>query len=248
MRSNAKRLPEDIGHREALRLTFAFHGDEVRLLFEEPVEMIVPPSAEIREDQPPAPFWYELQDRDGSALYRRAQRNPMEPWVEVLVGEREGLLGHLKTEKRDGAFALEVPDLPQAHSVVLFRWAPEESERPSHRPIPPKEVARFTLGRALDPALAAQDSTPPTTVSDVLASYRDAAEIHLVALDNAGGSGVARTLYRIDGGEEQEGMTVQEDRAGRHKLQFWSVDNAGNTEAENEVTFEVVQSSDRGRG
>jgi hypothetical protein len=57
--TDAKRITEDVGFRNALRLTFAFRGTRVQLLFEEPVEMIVHPSSDIQEEQPLDPFRIE---------------------------------------------------------------------------------------------------------------------------------------------------------------------------------------------
>src|SRR5205085_2208320 len=86
------------------------------------------------------------------------------------------------------------------------------------------------------------DSTPPTTS----ASYKNAdnssytsgtwthqnVTVTLSASDNAGGSGVANTFYKIDGGTQQTystpfTITTEAD----HTVTYWSVDNANNTEA-----------------
>jgi hypothetical protein len=64
--------------------------------------------------------------------------------------------------------------------------------------------------------------------------------ISLTATDNVGGSGVAHTYYRLDGGAQTESTIVGVSAAGSHTLQFWSVDWAGNTETVRSVTFTVV--------
>ena len=81
------------------------------------------------------------------------------------------------------------------------------------------------------------DSTPPTTISDTLVRYVGSATIHLFATDNAGGSGVAHTYYRVDGKPLQEGTTVVVKASGRHTLEFWSVDRAGNVEELKSIGF-----------
>ncbi len=83
------------------------------------------------------------------------------------------------------------------------------------------------------------DAIAPTTSCDALSSYDDSAVIHLSASDNAGGSGVAHTYYRLDAGAATDGTTVSTTSAGSHTLLFWSKDNAGNTEAAHTVTFVV---------
>jgi uncharacterized protein YkwD len=85
------------------------------------------------------------------------------------------------------------------------------------------------------------DNTPPHTDSDAQPSYVGYAVIHLTATD--GGSGVASTWWRMDGGTAQQGTTASVATTGTHTAQFWSVDVAGNTEpvdADNTATFSVT--------
>jgi uncharacterized protein YkwD len=79
-------------------------------------------------------------------------------------------------------------------------------------------------------APSAPDVTPPATTSDAMADYAGTATIHLSVSDNLGGSGVAHTYYRLDGGAEIERATVAVTALGAHTLEFWSVDVAGNAE------------------
>ena len=74
------------------------------------------------------------------------------------------------------------------------------------------------------------DTTPPITTSDAAVTYVGSATIHLTANDNVNGSGVASTHYRLDGGTDTLGMAVSVGLLGRHTLEFWSVDVAGNVE------------------
>lgn len=53
--------------------------------------------------------------------------------------------------------------------------------------------------------------------------------INLTATDT-GGSGVAQTHYRIDGGLNQDGTVININTDGVHPVEFWSEDNAGNVE------------------
>lgn len=230
---------EDVAHRQALRLTFSFDGPQVQLTLREPVEMTLPPSMALTDEPPGAAFWYELHDGERTPLYRRRQRHPLDSTVEVRTGDPERPLGHVDSGRTSGTFTLLVPQLPEAQAVVLYGWsAPPDDER-SGEPVP-TELARFALGAAVDEEAIARDRIPPTTVSDAVAAYRRAAVIHLRAFDNMGD--VARTLYRVDDGPEEEGSTVTVEERGRHRLLFWSVDRAGNVEAENVVTFTIGRS------
>ncbi len=84
------------------------------------------------------------------------------------------------------------------------------------------------------------DRTPPVTTSDAVASYAGTATISLTAVDEPGGSGVAATYSRLDGGQETTLGVVTTDLLGDHALVFWSVDNAGNIEAAHTATFTVT--------
>jgi hypothetical protein len=90
-------------------------------------------------------------------------------------------------------------------------------------------------------ALSVDDVTPPTTVSDALATYSGTGEIRLAATDDAGGVGVAHTYYRWDGGPQTESTIIGVSGVGIHQVAFWSVDAAGNAETPVTVTFQVTE-------
>lgn len=238
-RGPGPRPAEDVAHRQALRLTFRFRKTDVELILMEALEMIVPPSLSTTEQPPGAAFWYELKDGKDTTLYRRVQRNPLDPTVEVATGNPERPYAHVNSGRTEGEFTLLVPDLSQAHAVVLYRWPADAAQR--DRPPLPIQIAQFPLGRGIDKATIARDKIPPRSVSDAVAAYDRQATIHLRASDNLGP--VAGTFYRLDDGEEQQGVTVTVRQPGKHTLLFWSVDRAGNIEPENRVTFTVGASA-----
>lgn len=73
------------------------------------------------------------------------------------------------------------------------------------------------------------------------AAYTAPVDLALFALDNAGGSRVAAAWYAIDGGAPRtyDGAPVRIDTLGSHTLTYWSMDNAGNTEAAHLATFTI---------
>jgi probable HAF family extracellular repeat protein len=88
------------------------------------------------------------------------------------------------------------------------------------------------------------DATAPSTSSSLAGTagsggwYRGAVAVTLSA--NDGTSGVGPTSYCVDGGGAQTysgPFTVSGD--GNHIVSFWSVDNAGNTEAKHAVAFGI---------
>ncbi len=95
--------------------------------------------------------------------------------------------------------------------------------------------------------ITSSDVTPPTTTSDAQATYIGLATIHLTATDNTGGSGVANTSFKVDGGAVTSGtvITVNPPVGGFvvHHIDFWSTDNAGNVETPAKgATFTVYAS------
>jgi Tol biopolymer transport system component len=85
----------------------------------------------------------------------------------------------------------------------------------------------FLRTRVLSPFV---DGTPPTTALPPTGSLYAAPTTHLSAVDAPGGSGVARTFFRVDGGNRCDGSTIVLDTEGEHVLEFWSVDWFGNIE------------------
>ncbi len=92
---------------------------------------------------------------------------------------------------------------------------------------------------ATETAVVLLDLTPPVTVSDAQSTYTGSPTVTLSATDAL--SGVEATWVSVDGGPFVAYTgPVQIEGAGQHTLAFYSVDVAGNTEAENTVTFEVT--------
>jgi hypothetical protein len=89
--------------------------------------------------------------------------------------------------------------------------------------------------------VAGNDLIAPTTTSDAAATYPlGTGTIHLTATDNTGGSGVAHTYYRMDGGAQTESTLIGVSGSGTHRVDFWSIDWAGNVEATKTATFVVT--------
>ena len=89
------------------------------------------------------------------------------------------------------------------------------------------------------------DDAAPTTQSSTSGIvgtngwYRSAVQVSLSASDN-NQSGVASTFYSIDGGATQTytgAFSISSD--GVHQVNFWSVDAAGNTEAQRSATVKI---------
>lgn len=82
------------------------------------------------------------------------------------------------------------------------------------------------------------DRTPPVTAISAPSGWTNSfVTVTLAATDNL--SGVAATHSSLDGGPAQSGGTVQIASGGVHSLAYWSVDNAGNVEAQRTVTVMI---------
>jgi len=82
------------------------------------------------------------------------------------------------------------------------------------------------------------DVTAPVTSSDAKTTYVSSASIKLTATDAA--SGVAATYYKLDGGAQVSGSTINVTAVGSHTVEFWSVDVAGNAELHKTVSFTIT--------
>jgi hypothetical protein len=84
------------------------------------------------------------------------------------------------------------------------------------------------------------ESQMPATPDGQNGWYVGPVKVTLTAADDAGGSGVASTSYRIDGGPWQTytaPITITAD--GTHTVDYYSTDNAGNTEATHTLTIKI---------
>ncbi len=80
-------------------------------------------------------------------------------------------------------------------------------------------------------------TAPMTTVSDVSDWSNSAVTVKLTAGDNL--SGVATTYYQLDTDPVKTGTSVTIDTEGVHTLQVWSVDVAGNAEAQKNIEVKI---------
>ncbi len=93
---------------------------------------------------------------------------------------------------------------------------------------------------SVSPVAPVADTTAPATVSNAKATYVSTAAIKLTATDNAGGSGVAATYYRLDGAAQVSGTSINVTTVGAHTLEFWSVDVKGNIEPHKTAAFTIT--------
>ena len=103
----------------ALRLTFAYSGDSIRLVASRAVDMRVPPSDPVDGYQGQAGFWAELRDSTGRTIYRRIMHNPFPSYHEVH-SPRGAPPTHTPVANREGEFEIVVPAPPPGSRIVFF--------------------------------------------------------------------------------------------------------------------------------
>jgi hypothetical protein len=115
-------MPQKKTHR-SVRLTFAYEGSDIKLVSQEPVEMIAPPSDEVAPAQTVNGFWFQLENAKGAALYKRVAHPPIRYDREVFSPEGEHSVARVPVEKPSGVFTVVMPDIQEADKVTLHGGA-----------------------------------------------------------------------------------------------------------------------------
>lgn len=141
---------------KAVRLTFSYEGDQVKLISQRPVEMKAPASDPVKGYGRHKGFWAELKNKEDRTLYRQVMHNPTRNDAEVFSDDPEEGISREPAPKRKGVFVVVVPDSDQGQEVILCRSSgpaagkkgalrgPESSIR-SLAAGPAEEIARFKL-------------------------------------------------------------------------------------------------------
>jgi hypothetical protein len=140
-----KKSPEP---NKAMRLTFSYDGDKVKLLSQQRIEMLAPSSDEVKGYGQKG-FWAELKSDSDKTLYRTVMHNPTKNDAEVFPETPGGEISRQPAPKRKGVFVVVVPDTDKGESVILCRSAPEtKGPAKGIRALaskPAEEILRFKL-------------------------------------------------------------------------------------------------------
>jgi hypothetical protein len=106
---------------KALRLTFSYEGNNIRIISQQKIDKLLPPSGPIDNiDQNQTGFWYELTDSKHNILYRQVMNFPIKIDTEVFSNDpKESIIRQKITDIR-GTFSILVPDVPQANNFDMF--------------------------------------------------------------------------------------------------------------------------------
>jgi hypothetical protein len=108
----------------AVRLTFAYNGDDVRLLSQQRTEMTVPPSDAMKGYGKHKGFWAELRSAGDKTLYRTVMHNPTKNDAEIFPEAPGESITRAPAPKRKGVFVVVLPDTDKGEQVILCRSAP----------------------------------------------------------------------------------------------------------------------------
>jgi hypothetical protein len=109
----------------AMRLTFSYDGDDVKLVSQQRTEMIVPPSDPVKGYAKHKGFWAEVKSGSDKTLYRTVMHNPTKNDAEVFPDSSGGFISRQPAPKRKGVFVVVVPDMDKGEEVTLSRSAPD---------------------------------------------------------------------------------------------------------------------------
>jgi hypothetical protein len=109
----------------AMRLTFSYDGDDVKLLTQQRIEMMAPPSDPMKGyGTRQKGFWAELRSGSDKTLYRTVMHNPTKNDAEVFPESPAGVISREPAPKRRGVFVVLVPDTDKGEEVILCRSEP----------------------------------------------------------------------------------------------------------------------------
>ena len=198
---------------------------------------------EVSPDVESAPGYCSTYDSRGEPRHFWGWAAPQGAWLNVkLTYDREA--GTMSTSVGGRSVVTSVPVNTEHAALTSVRIYAAGGWRPGNHTIEYLDdvsvrVWPRSLEQTATPPPGVSDVVPPTTACDAFPTYKGSAVIHLFPRDDPGGSGVAHTYYRLDGGPAKEGTLVVVPEIGAHALEFWSSDAANNLESPRSVVFSV---------
>jgi hypothetical protein len=155
-KSTKRSSASSAGTATAMRLTFSYQGDQVKLVSQQPVEMTLPPSDPVKGYEQQKGFWAELKSDQDKTLFRRVLHNPTRNDAEVFSDDPEQSITRAPAPKRKGVFVVVVPHTEKGREVTLSRSSGNPDIEAAGAPRgmaamrslasePAREIARFKL-------------------------------------------------------------------------------------------------------
>lgn len=138
--SEASPSPHPPAPTHALRLTFDYRGNDIRLIDSRRVEMVSPPVVTPPPKQGQSGYWFQVTDPAGRIVYHRPLHSPIAVDTEVYSPDRRQTITRVPVAGREGQFTVLMPDLPEAEVFALH--GPADPESPSE---PAQELLRLDV-------------------------------------------------------------------------------------------------------
>jgi hypothetical protein len=132
--------------RRAIRLIFEYEGDTLRLVAQQPVEMVI---ADADPGAAPTPGYYlDARDTAERTLARVAARGAFGRSAEVFPERHEDPIQRIDVEQPRGAFTVTLPAIDAADHVTMVRIADAVERTAGVERAQPRvvDLASFTLG------------------------------------------------------------------------------------------------------
>lgn len=124
----------------ALRLTFAYRGNEIRLIDSRPVETIAPPVVAPLPQPGQTGYWFQVTDSAGRVIYHRPLHSPIAADVEAFSPDGQQTITRAPITDPQGQFSVLMPDMPEAANFALL--GPPDARRPEQ---PAQELLRLDV-------------------------------------------------------------------------------------------------------
>jgi hypothetical protein len=136
--------PDEAPPGRAIRLVFAYDGDEVRLVSQARIEKVLPETGQPADALESRGTWSEVRDAGGATLDRRVLVDPMPRDAEVFPEHLGEEISREPLEHPRGVFTLLVPDIDGADHVAVLSNSPGQAGVRT-ADAPPTELIRVDL-------------------------------------------------------------------------------------------------------
>lgn len=101
-------------------MTFTYQGPNFRLISQQRVEKVLPPSNLLDTKKGKSGFWFEFTDSEQNILYQKSIINLIQTDTEIFSNELKESIMRQKGPQIEGTFSILIPDLPEAKTFSLF--------------------------------------------------------------------------------------------------------------------------------
>lgn len=108
------------GTASAVRLTFEYEGENVRMVSSQKLDMLVPRSDPLAGYQAEHGSWIELRDGEDRPIYRVILRGAIQADVEAPSDEPAHHMTRRVVDRPKGVFVVLLPNLSEAKTVALW--------------------------------------------------------------------------------------------------------------------------------